>query len=95
MNGEVQIFVRAAYLRDLPSLRAAGAQHVFSGEGEVALSMPKPCSSVSAPRHRSDLRFRERQRVHEALLRFLRGAPCASRRHDGRLAAASGASCSC
>jgi CPA2 family monovalent cation:H+ antiporter-2 len=65
LNPEAQIFVRAGYLRDVPALRAAGAQHVFSGEGEVALTM------TEAVLHRlgatPDQIDRERQRAHEAL----------------------------
>jgi CPA2 family monovalent cation:H+ antiporter-2 len=65
LNPEVQVFVRAGYLRDIPALRAAGAQQVFSGEGEVALAM------TEAVLHRlgatPDQIDRERQRAHEAL----------------------------
>jgi CPA2 family monovalent cation:H+ antiporter-2 len=39
INPGVHIFVRGAYLRDVPPLRDAGAEQVFSGEGEVALAM--------------------------------------------------------
>jgi monovalent cation:H+ antiporter-2, CPA2 family len=39
LNPRVHIFVRSVYLRDVPPLRAAGAEQVFSGEGEVALAM--------------------------------------------------------
>jgi CPA2 family monovalent cation:H+ antiporter-2 len=39
LNPKVHIFVRGAYLRDVPQLRAAGAEQVFSGEGEVAMAM--------------------------------------------------------
>jgi CPA2 family monovalent cation:H+ antiporter-2 len=39
INPRVHIFVRSVYLRDVPPLRAAGAEQVFSGEGEVALAM--------------------------------------------------------
>jgi monovalent cation:H+ antiporter-2, CPA2 family len=65
LNQDVQIFVRAAYLRDIPALRAAGAQHVFSGEGEVALAMTEAVlQRLGATPDQID---RERQRVHEAL----------------------------
>jgi CPA2 family monovalent cation:H+ antiporter-2 len=65
LNEDVQIFVRAAYLRDVPALRAAGAQHVFSGEGEVALTMTEAVlQRLGATPDQID---RERQRVHEAL----------------------------
>jgi CPA2 family monovalent cation:H+ antiporter-2 len=39
LNPKVHTFVRGAYLRDVPQLRGAGADQVFSGEGEVALAM--------------------------------------------------------
>ena len=39
INPRVHIFSRSVYLRDVPPLRAAGAEQVFSGEGEVALAM--------------------------------------------------------
>jgi len=39
LNPRVRVLARAAYLRDLPSLRAAGVEEAFSGEGEVALAM--------------------------------------------------------
>ena len=39
INPRVHIFVRSSYLRDVPTLRSAGAEQVFSGEGEVALAM--------------------------------------------------------
>lgn len=39
LNPEVRVLVRCAYLRDIPVLRKAGANGVFSGEGEVALAM--------------------------------------------------------
>src|SRR5688572_30196964 len=39
INARVHIFSRSVYLRDVPPLRAAGAEQVFSGEGEVALAM--------------------------------------------------------
>jgi monovalent cation:H+ antiporter-2, CPA2 family len=38
-NPRVLIFARSAYLREHQSLREAGADVVFSGEGEVALAM--------------------------------------------------------
>lgn len=39
LNPQIQILVRSNYLRDVAGLLEAGATHVFSGEGEVALSM--------------------------------------------------------
>ena len=39
LNPDVRVLARAAYVRELPALRRAGAEGVFSGEGEVALAM--------------------------------------------------------
>lgn len=39
LNPAIRIIARANYLRDLPALKRAGADAVFSGEGEVALNM--------------------------------------------------------
>lgn len=39
LNPQIRVLVRTAYLREVPDLRAAGADGVFSGEGEVALAM--------------------------------------------------------
>jgi CPA2 family monovalent cation:H+ antiporter-2 len=39
LNPQLHVFARGAYLRDVPQLRTAGADQVFSGEGEVALAM--------------------------------------------------------
>jgi monovalent cation:H+ antiporter-2, CPA2 family len=39
INPNVHIFVRGNYLRDVPTLRSAGAEEVFAGEGEVAMAM--------------------------------------------------------
>jgi CPA2 family monovalent cation:H+ antiporter-2 len=39
LNPKVRVLVRSAYLRERPALQQAGADGVFSGEGEVALAM--------------------------------------------------------
>jgi CPA2 family monovalent cation:H+ antiporter-2 len=39
LNPKLRVLARTAYLREQPELRAAGADEVFAGEGEVALSM--------------------------------------------------------
>jgi CPA2 family monovalent cation:H+ antiporter-2 len=39
VNPNVRVIARGGYLREIPTLRRAGADVVFSGEGEVALSM--------------------------------------------------------
>ncbi len=41
LRPEIHILVRANYLRDADRLRQAGANDVFTGEGEVALAMTK------------------------------------------------------
>jgi len=38
-NPDVRVFARASYLKEIPALRRAGADVVFSSEGEVALTM--------------------------------------------------------
>jgi monovalent cation:H+ antiporter-2, CPA2 family len=39
MNPRIRILARASYLKEVPQLRKAGADAIFSGEGEVALTM--------------------------------------------------------
>jgi CPA2 family monovalent cation:H+ antiporter-2 len=39
MNSKLLVLARSYYLRDAPAMHQAGANHVFSGEGEVALAM--------------------------------------------------------
>jgi K+:H+ antiporter len=39
LNPAIRILARAAYVRESPALHQAGAEYVFSGEGEVALAM--------------------------------------------------------
>ncbi len=39
LNPGIQVLARAAYLRDLPELQKAGADRIFTGEGEVALGL--------------------------------------------------------
>lgn len=39
LNPDIRVLVRCTYLRDVTSLLEAGADQVFSGEGEVALAM--------------------------------------------------------
>ena len=65
LNPRQQVFARGAYLRDVPKLRAAGADHVFSGEGEVALAMTEAVlRRLGATPDQID---RERQRLHGEL----------------------------
>jgi CPA2 family monovalent cation:H+ antiporter-2 len=65
LNPNQHIFVRGAYLRDVPKLRSAGAEHVFSGEGEVAMAMTEAVlRRMGATPDQID---RERQRLHGEL----------------------------
>jgi CPA2 family monovalent cation:H+ antiporter-2 len=65
INPAVHIFVRGGYLRDVPALRSAGAEQVFSGEGEVALAMTEAVlRRLGATADQID---RERARVREDL----------------------------
>ena len=65
LNPAVHVFARGAYLRDVPRLRGAGAEHVFSGEGEVALAMTEAVlRRLGATPDQID---RERQRLHGEL----------------------------
>jgi monovalent cation:H+ antiporter-2, CPA2 family len=62
LNPRIHILVRAAYLADVPALREAGADQVFSGEGEVALGMSEyVLTQLGATPEQID---RERERVH-------------------------------
>ncbi len=65
LNPRVVIAARGGYLTELPGLRAAGADLVFSGEGEVALSMTEAMlRRLGATPEQVD---RERDRVRSEL----------------------------
>jgi CPA2 family monovalent cation:H+ antiporter-2 len=65
LNPKVQVLARAAYLRDLPELRRAGANTVFTGEGEVALAFTEAIlHRLGATPEQID---RERDRAHTEL----------------------------
>ena len=65
INPRVHIFVRSGYLRDVPPLKSAGAEQVFSGEGEVALAMTEAVlRRLGATAEQVD---RERDRVRAEL----------------------------
>ena len=65
LNPVVQILARANYLREVPALRAAGADVVVSGEGEVALGFTEAIlERLGATPEQID---RERDRVHAEL----------------------------
>jgi monovalent cation:H+ antiporter-2, CPA2 family len=66
INPTAHIFVRSAYLRDVPPLRRAGAEQVFAGEAEVALAMTEAVlRRLGATPDQID---RERARVREELM---------------------------
>jgi len=65
INPGVHVFVRSGYLRDVPPLKQAGAEQVFSGEGEVALAMTEAVlRRLGATADQID---RERDRVRQEL----------------------------
>ena len=76
-NPKVRVLVRASYLRDLPGLRRAGANTVFTGEGEVALAfVEEMLERLGATAEQID---RERDRAHSEL--FGDGADTAPPHH--------------
>ena len=73
LDPHVRILARSSYLRELPALRAAGADSVFSGEGEVALALTEAIlGRLGATPEQFD---RERARVRADL--FGTGLPAA------------------
>ncbi len=61
LNPEIRILARAAFVRELPALRQAGAEAIFSGEGEVALAFTEEVlRELGATPEQID---RERERV--------------------------------
>jgi len=66
LNPEIRILARAAFVRELPELRLAGAEAIFSGEGEVALAFTEEVlRELGATPEQID---RERQRVRTELI---------------------------
>jgi CPA2 family monovalent cation:H+ antiporter-2 len=67
INPKVQVLARAHYLREVSVMRKAGANEVFSGEGEVALALTEHIlRTLGSPPEHVD---RERQRVRDELYR--------------------------
>jgi len=65
LNPTIRVLARAGYLRDLPELRRAGADTVFTGEGEVALAFAEALlRRLGATPEQID---RERSRAHAEL----------------------------
>ena len=50
LNPHIRVLARAGYLRGIDALRQAGADAVFSGEGEVALAMAEAILESSGRR---------------------------------------------
>ena len=66
LNPSILILARTAYIRELVTLRVAGANVVFSGESEVALAFTETIlGRLGATPEQID---RERARVHDELL---------------------------
>lgn len=67
VNAGVRVLARASYLRDLPDLKAAGADTVFTGEGEVALAFVEDLLlTLGATAEQIE---RERLRAHDELFK--------------------------
>ena len=65
LNPKIQVLARAAYLRDLSDMQKAGADRVFTGEGEVALGLIETIlERLGATAEQID---RERDRAHREL----------------------------
>ncbi|MBI4474854.1 MAG: cation:proton antiporter [Acidobacteria bacterium] len=70
MNPDIRVLARSYYLRETAIMRDAGANEVFSGEGEVALAMTEYILGVlGATPEQMD---RERERVREEVFRISR-----------------------
>ncbi len=63
LNEDIRILVRASYLRERQALRAAGADLVFSGEGEVALAMNEAVLVDMGATRETIIRERDRLRA--------------------------------
>ncbi|MEY4093346.1 MAG: inner membrane protein YbaL [Acidobacteriota bacterium] len=64
-NPKIRVLARAAYLRDLAGIRQAGADTVYTGEGEVALAFVEDLlARLGATAEQID---RERSRAHSEL----------------------------
>ncbi|HTQ03971.1 MAG TPA: cation:proton antiporter [Polyangiaceae bacterium] len=65
LNPRLFVVARATYLAEVPALKRAGADVVFSGEGEIALAMTEfTLDRLGATRDHID---HERERVHREL----------------------------
>jgi CPA2 family monovalent cation:H+ antiporter-2 len=65
LNPKVHVLARAAYLRDVSDMKRAGADRIFTGEGEVALGLVENIlERLGATAEQID---RERERAHREL----------------------------
>ena len=65
LNPDIRILARADYLRDMPDLKKAGSDTVYTGEGEVALAFIEDLlETLGATAEQID---RERERAHREL----------------------------
>jgi CPA2 family monovalent cation:H+ antiporter-2 len=65
LNPKVQVLARAQYLRDMSAMHEAGADRIFTGEGEVALGLIESIlERLGATAEQID---RERSRAHREL----------------------------
>jgi len=65
-NPAIRVLARTSYLRDVPAMQAAGADSVYSGEGEVALAFIEDLlDRLGATAEQID---RERARAHRELV---------------------------
>ncbi len=65
-NPKIRVLARVSYVTQLRSVKSAGADLVFSGEGEVALALATAMlRELGATAEQVD---RERERVHEELI---------------------------
>jgi monovalent cation:H+ antiporter-2, CPA2 family len=65
LNPRVRVLARASYLRDVAPMKAAGANRVYSGEGEVAIAFVEDIlDTLGATPEQMD---RERERAHREL----------------------------
>src|ERR671914_1795419 len=66
LNPKVHVLARAAYLRDVSDMQRAGADTIFTGEGEVALGLVENIlERLGATAEQID---RERERAHRELV---------------------------
>jgi CPA2 family monovalent cation:H+ antiporter-2 len=55
LNPSLRVLARTAYLRDLDRLRRAGADQVFTSEGEIALTLTDAVRRLFGPTESSDM----------------------------------------